>query len=68
MPGDKVLVKNRKPGVLETKFVGPYLFVRYKDRDKYPCILRDEMRREFDCNISHLVKLKGDSKRRKKIR
>ena len=38
-PGDMVLVKNRKPGVLEANLVGPFEFKRYKDRDKYACVL-----------------------------
>lgn len=37
--GDEVLVKNRAAGVLESKFVGPFWFIRYKDFDGYACIL-----------------------------
>ena len=61
-----VLVKNRKPGVLETKLVGPYEYVRYKDRDKYACVLKDENGREFDCSVSHIVLV--NKKRMKKLK
>ena len=40
--GDKVLVKNRASGSLEPRFVGPYVFVDYKDTDGYASILEDE--------------------------
>lgn len=41
-PGDLVLIKNRVSGSLETKLVGPYTFVRYKDLDGYSCILEND--------------------------
>ena len=65
--GDLVLVKNRKPGVLEPYMVGPYKFVRYKDRDKYACILEDDYGKEFDCSVSHIVPLDGRNVKRKKV-
>ena len=37
-----MLVKNRDKGVLQTKFVGPFYFVCYKDFDGYSCILEDD--------------------------
>jgi hypothetical protein len=66
IPGDMVSVKNRKPGVLEAKLVGPYEFVRYKDWDKYACVLKDENNKEFDCSVSHIVLV--NQKRMKKLR
>lgn len=65
-PGDLVLVKNRRSGSLESKLVGPFEFVRYKDYDKYAVVLRDDDGREFDCAASHLVPV--SSKRRLKRR
>ena len=52
-----MLVKNRKSGSLESKLVGPFEFVRYKDFDKYAVILRDDDGHEFDCSSSHLMPL-----------
>ena len=55
MEGDVVLMKNRASGSLESKFVGPFEFVRYKDKDEYAVILRDTVGREFDCAVTHIV-------------
>ncbi len=48
-------MKNRAQGSLETKLIGPYTFVRYKDMDGYSCILENEDGKQFDCSVSHLV-------------
>ena len=53
--GDLVLVKNRSSGSLETPLVGPFRFLRYKDRDRYACILEYEDGTYFDCSMSHVV-------------
>ena len=50
-----MLVKNRGAGALQTPLVGPYTFVKYKDWDKYACILEDEVGHQFDCSVAHLV-------------
>ena len=52
--GDQVLIKNRAAGSLQSRLVGPFTFVRYKDRDGYSCILEDEDGRHFDCATSHI--------------
>ena len=46
-----VLIKNRSAGSLESALDGPYEFVRYKDKDQYACILRNEKGKEFDCSV-----------------
>jgi hypothetical protein len=46
-----VLIKNRSAGSLEPVLDGPYVFVRYKDRDQYACILTNENGKEFDCSV-----------------
>ena len=53
--GDEVLVKNRAEGALESKFIGPYWFVKYKDFDGYACILETEDGIQFDCSVKHVV-------------
>ena len=50
-----MLIKNRSAGSLEPVLYGPYVFVRYKDRDQYACILTNENGKEFDCSVQHLV-------------
>ena len=49
--GDFVLIKNRVEGSLAPKLVGPFQFVKYKDVDRYSCILRDGEGHEFDCSV-----------------
>ena len=50
-----MLVKNSASGVLESKFVGPYWFLKYKDREGYACILETEDGMYFDCSVKHVV-------------
>ena len=40
--GELVLVKNRASGTFETPLIGPFEFVRYKDKDCYAAILEDD--------------------------
>lgn len=49
--GDMVLIKNRVDGSLASNLIGPFKFVRYKDFDRYSCILCDGEGREFDCSV-----------------
>jgi hypothetical protein len=49
--GDLVLIQNREAGALKSNLIGPFEFVRYKDPDRYACILRDGDDREFDCSV-----------------
>ena len=53
--GELVLVKNRASGTFETPLIGPFEFVRYKDKDCYAAILEDDTGRQFDCSVTHLV-------------
>jgi hypothetical protein len=55
---DLVLVKNRASGSLESKLVGPFKFVGYKDRDKYAVWLENDSGDVFDCAVTHLVPLR----------
>jgi hypothetical protein len=41
-PGDMVLLRNRASGSLEAKLIGPFTFVRFKDKDGYASILENE--------------------------
>ena len=50
-----VLIKNRSAGSLESALDGPYEFVKYKDKDQYACMLRNDNGKEFDCSVQHLV-------------
>lgn len=36
------------------RLVGPFTFIRYKDRDGYSCILETEDGKQFDCATSHV--------------
>ena len=36
------------------RLVGPFTFIRYKDRDGYACILETEDGKQFDCATSHV--------------
>lgn len=66
--GDVVMMKNRASGSLESKFVGPFEFVRYKDEGKYAVILRDATGREFDCAVTHIVPVfDGDEVKRSRL-
>lgn len=64
-PGDFVLIKNRVKGSLETKLTGPYEFVKYKDYDRYACVLKDDKGKEFDCSVEHLVPMEKRVTRRR---
>ena len=61
-----MLVKNRKPGVLEPNLVGPFIFVHYKDFDKYACVLEDQFGNRFDCSVAHIVPVDGETFKKKR--
>ena len=45
--------------------MGPFKFVRYKDVDKYACILENDDGTTFDCSVSHVVPIDSDVFRRR---
>lgn len=65
--GDLVLVKNRSAGSLETPLVGPFRFLRYKDADRYACILENEDGTYFDCSMAHVVPVDSEVMRRRGV-
>lgn len=45
------MIKNREHGSLSSNLVRPCKFLRYKDFDRYACILSDDGERKFDCSV-----------------
>jgi hypothetical protein len=64
--GDLVLIKSRSSGSLVSKLMGQFKFVKYKDFDRYACILKDDNGKEFDCSVQHLVKVRYSKRLRLK--
>lgn len=58
-PGDWVIVKQKKPGKLVSKAMGPYKFVAYKGRLGVVAVLETLAGKRFESSVANIAPLRS---------
>lgn len=58
-PGDWVIMKQKRPGKLRARAMGPYKFVRYKGVMGVVAVLETLQGKQFDCSVANLAPLRA---------
>ena len=63
MPGDRVLLRQKDPGKLKVKAVGPYLFVKYKGRQRTRAVILNNKNKERIVSVTNLLQVYAETLR-----
>lgn len=59
-PGDPVLLRNKEPGKLKCKAIGPYIFIKYKPPDGMVAEVKNMKGKEYIVSSLNLLPIRND--------